>query len=218
MSWFVFGQVAGLGIRKAIAGASQNARHNANVRQAMNPATAAVIQPVLDIDRVITDGHFFQMGVPWGWRDLRPDEVDHSLVMLGIPVVVGAIAERTDQDAAFFLVSPIPMGGESISNTIMAADEMHRIRFSRVRNGRPLGSPQKIMIDGELGLLFHYVGDVDGAFKGQPDLPSVPVTTTECYFSRHGQGFLVTFIAGSTYHERYMPCFWTMFGSLRWLR
>ena len=214
MSWYLVGHVAGLGIRKAVTSAA----HSSSVRQALNPAGAVVVTPMLDIDRVITDRFFFQFGVPWGWRDLRRYEADQALALLGIPVVSGVIAERTDENQTYFLVSPFPMEGEGIASVIMQAAEVHRLRFNKALNGRPLGVPVKIMIGGELGLIYHYIGDVDGAFKGQSNRPTVSVTTTECLFTRHGQGFLVTFITGSEYHERYLPCLWTMFGSWRWLR
>jgi hypothetical protein len=110
------------------------------------------------------------------------------------------------------------MGGESISSLIMQADELHKARFSKGQNGRPLGSPGKILIDGELGLILHYGYDVAGALRGQSSLPVVSLSTTECYFARLGQGFHVEFGAPSRYHERYLACLWTMFGSWRWIR
>jgi hypothetical protein len=214
MAWEMAGHLAGLGIRKAAAGAADKAR----LRQAMNPAGAIVPGPLLDIDRVITDGYFFQLGVPWGWRDLFPEERAAAAAQVGVPVVAGVAAERADDDFTGMFVGPIPGGGEGLSSIMLQADELHRARFSKVPNGRPLGSPSKILIDGELGLIFHYGFDEVGARRGQPSVPFVPVSVTECVFARRGQGFHVEFSAGSRYHERYLPCLWTMFGSWRWMR
>ena len=75
---------------------------------------------------------------------------------------------------------------------------------------------EKILIDRELGLIFHYGGDVPGAARGHPSEPVVAVSATECYFARRGQLFRVEFSASTRYHERYLPCLWTMFGSWRW--
>jgi len=214
--WYLAGEVAGLGIRKAVASAAERAR----VKQAMDPRGAAVPRPLLDIDRVITDRYFFQMGVPWGWRNPGPAEVAYWAAQVGLPVVAGVIAERTDEDWVVMLVSPVPMDGEGLSSLIMEADELQRARFSKFPNGHPLGSPQKVLIGGELGLIFHFINDVPGASRGYPSVPAVPVTTTECYFVRRGSGlmFRVEFTAGSAYHERYMPCLWTMLGSWHWLK
>lgn len=214
MVWQTAGYLAGLGIRKAAAGSADKAR----IRQAMNPRGAMTPQPLLDIDRVITDGHFFQLGVPWGWRDLYAEEQSHAVAEAGMPVVAGVVAERADDDWTAMLVSPVDMRGDSLSSLILQAEELHKARFSKVPNGRPLGSPGKILIDRELGLILHYGYDLAGALRGQPSLPVVSVSTTECYFARLGQGFRVEFVAGSRYHERYLPCLWTMFGSWRWIR
>jgi hypothetical protein len=210
MAWEAAGYLAALGIRKVAA--------NAKFRQAMDPASAVAPAVLLDIDRVITDGHFFQFGVPWGWRDLFPEEHAHVVANTGLPVVAGVAAERADNDLAGMIVSPFHLGGESLSSIFMQADEFHKERFSKLPNGHPLGSPTKILIDGELGLLFHLAGDVAGAVRGQPSEPVVPVSGTECYFARRGQAFRVDFSASPRYHERYLPCLWTMFGSWRWMR
>jgi hypothetical protein len=214
MAWETAGYLAGLGIRKAVSSAADKAR----LRQAMNPAGAIVPRPLLDIDRVITDGYFFQLGVPWGWRDLRPEERAAAAAQVGVPVVAGVAAERADDDLAAMFVSPVPWESQGLSDVMMQADEIHKARFSKVSNGRPLGSPSKILIDGELGLILHYGFDEAGARRGQPSVPVVPVSVTECVFARRGQGFHVEFSAGSRYHERYLPCLWTMFGSWRWTR
>lgn len=214
MVWQTAGYLAGIGIRKAAAGSADRAR----IRQAMDPAGAMIPQPLLDIDRVITDSHFFQLGVPWGWRDPYAEELNHAVAQVGLPVVAGVAAERADNDFTGMMVSPIPLEGQGLSPIMMQADEFHRARFSRVPNGRPLGSPRKILIDGELGLILHFGYDEAGALRGQPSLPVVPVSVTECYFARLGQGFRVEFSAGSRCHERYLPCLWTMFGSWRWIR
>jgi hypothetical protein len=214
MVWQTAGYLAGLGIRKAAAGSAEKAR----IRQAMNPAGAMTPQPLLDIDRVITDGHFFQLGVPWGWRDLYQEELNRGKANVGLPVVAGVAAERADGPWTGLLVCPVDMEGQGMSPLILGAEELHRARFSRVPNGHPLGSPAKILIDGELGLIFHYGYDDAGALSGQPSLPVVPMSMTECFFGRHGQGFKVEFIASSRDHERYLPCLWTMFGSWRWIR
>lgn len=214
MVWQTAGYLAGLGIRKAAAGSADKAR----IRQAMNPAGALTPQPLLDIDRVITDGHFFQLGVPWGWRDLYPEELSHAVAQAGLPVVAGVAAERADGDFSGTMVSPFDLEGQGLSSLLMQADEFHQARFSKVPNGRPLGSPSKILIGGELGLILHYGYDEAGALRGQPSVPVVPVSVTECYFSRLGQGFRVEFSTCSRYHERYLPCVWTMFGSWRWIR
>jgi hypothetical protein len=214
MAWQTAGYLAGLGIRKAAASAADKAR----IKQAMNPAGAIVPRPLLDIDRVITDGHFFQLGVPWGWRDLHPEERAHAVAQAGHPVVAGVAAERADNDWTAMVVSPMDTMGDSISSLILQADQLHKARFSKMPNGRPLGSPMKILIDGELGLILHYGFDETGALRGQPSTPVVPMSVTECAFARRGQGFRVEFWARSRYHERYLPCLWTMFGSWRWIR
>jgi hypothetical protein len=214
MVWQTAGYLAGLGIRKAAAGSADKAR----IRQAMNPRGAMIPQPLLDIDRVITDGHFFQLGVPWGWRDLYPEEQSYAVALAGMPVVAGVVAERADNDWTSVLVSPFDMGGEGMSSLIMQADELHKARFSKGQNGRPLGSPGKILIDGELGLILHFGYDVAGAQRGQSSQAVVSLSTTECFFARLGQGFRVEFGAPSRYHERYLACLWTMFGSWRWIR
>jgi hypothetical protein len=214
MVWEAAGYLGGLGIRKAAAGTANKAR----IRQAMSPSGALIPQPLLDIDRVITDGYFFQLGVPWGWRDLNPGEVSYITAQNGVPTVAGVVAERSDGDWTSVLVSAVDMKGGNLSEIIIGADWLHKERFSKGQNGRPLGSPAKILIGGELGLILHYGHDVAGAVRGQPSLPVVSVSTTECYFSRLGQGFRVEFLTGSVYHERYFPCLWTMFGSWRWIR
>jgi hypothetical protein len=214
MVWQTAGYLAGLGVRKAATSASERAR----LRQAMNPAGAAIIRPLLDIDRVVTDGYYFQFGVPWGWRDLHAEELTQAAAQAGLPVVAGVAAERADHDWTGMLVSPLNLEGQDLSSLMMQADQFQEARYSKLPNGHPLGSPGKILIDGELGLIFHVGSDVAGALRGQPSVPVVPVTDTECYFARHGQGFRVEFSAGSRYHERYLPCLWTMFGSWRWMR
>jgi hypothetical protein len=210
MAWEAAGYFAGLGIRKAV--------DNARLKAAMSPAGAARVRPLLDIDRVITDGYFFQLGVPWGWRDLYPGEVDHAVAQMGLPVVAGVAADRTDNAWTGMVISPFRLEGQGLAGLMMDMDELHRLRFSRVPNGRPLGSPGKILIDGELGLFLHYGFDDDGARRGEPSVPIVPVSTTEGYFARSGQGFRMEFRADSIDHERYLPCLWTMLGSWRWLR
>jgi hypothetical protein len=210
MAWEAAGYFAGLGIRKAV--------DNARLKAAMSPAGAARVRPLLDIDRVITDGYFFQLGVPWGWRDLYPGEVDHFVSLNGAPVVAGVAADRTDNAMTGMLISPFGLEGRGLAELMMNMDELHRRRFSKMPNGRPLGSPAKILIDGELGLLLHYGFDQDGARRGRPSVPIVPVSTTEGYFARSGQGFRMEFAADSIDHERYLPCLWTMLGSWRWLR
>ena len=214
MVWQAAGYLGGLGIQKAVAGSADKAR----MRQATNRSGAMIPHPMLDIERVITDGYFFQLGVPWGWRDLYPEEVSYQTAQNGMPVVAGVVAERADGEWTSMLISPVDMMGEGMSKLIIDADWLHKERFSRVQNGRPLGSPGKILIDGELGLILHYGCDVPGAPRGQPSLPLVSVSVTECIFSRLRQGFRVQFVASSAYHERYFPCLWTMFGSWRWIR
>jgi hypothetical protein len=214
MAWQTAGYLAGLGIRKAVVSAGDKAR----LRAAMSPAGAATARPLLDIDRVITDGYFFQLGVPWGWRDLYPREVDIAVAQMGLPVVAGVAADRADDAWTGMLVSPFQLEGLGLAELFMNMNEFHRLRFTKAPNGRPLGSPAKILIDGELGLFLHYGFDDDGANRGQPSVPIVPVSTTEGYFARRGQGFRMEFRADSIDHERYLPCLWTMLGSWRWLR
>lgn len=214
MAWQAAGYLAGLGIRKAVVSAADKAR----LKAAMSPAGAAVARPLLDIDRVITDGYFFQLGVPWGWRDLYRGEVDHAVAQAGLPVVAGVAADRADDAWTGMLISPFRLEGLGLAELMMNMDEFHRLRFSKAPNGRPLGAPWKMLIDGELGLFLHYGFDDDGANRGQPSVPIVPVSTTEGYFARSGQGFRMEFRADSIDHECYLPCLWTMLGSWRWLR
>lgn len=214
MSWYLAGHVAGLGIRKAVSSAAQAA----SVRRAMDPATALAVRPVLDVDRVTSDRYYFQMGVPWGWRNPTSEEVADWGAMLGLPVVVGVVAERADANRAEMFVSPFSMDGESIAGLILQAEELQRARFSKVPSGHPLGSPAKILIAGEVGVFFHFGQDAPGATRGYPSMPAVPVSTTECFVARGGQGFRIEFSAGAHHHERYLPCLWTMLGSWRWLR
>jgi hypothetical protein len=214
MVWRGAGYLAGLGIRKAAASAADKARY----RQAMSPADAIDPRPLLDINRVITDGNFFQLGVPWGWRDLYPEELAEAAAQAGLPVLAGVAAERADNEWTGMLVSPLDLQGQDLSGIMMQPDEFHQARWSRLPNGHPLGSPTKILINGELGLIFHFGSDVPGSLRGKPSVPVVSLSETECYFARRGQGFRVEFQAGSLCHERYLPCLWTMFGSWRWLR
>lgn len=214
MAWQTAGYLAGLGIRKAVGTAADKAR----LRAAMSPAGAASVQPLLDIDRVITDNYFFELGVPWGWRDLSPHEVNLAVAQIGLPVVAGVAADRADDAWTGLLVNPVQLVGLGLAELFMNMDEFHKVRFSKVPNGRPLGSPWKMLIDGELGLFLHYGYDEDGANRGQPSVPFVPVSMTEGYFARRGQGFRLEFRANSVDHERYLPCLWTMLGSWRWLR
>jgi len=214
MVWQTAGYLAGLGIRKA----AVNAADKAKFRQAMSPAGACVLQPSLDIDRFITDGYFFRLGVPWGWRDLYPREAAQAVAEVGLPVVAGVAADRADDAWTGVLVSPIQLEGQGLTELMMNMDEFQQLRFSKLPNGRPLGLPVKVLIDGELGLLLHYAHDESGAVRGQPSAPFVAVSSTELYFARYGQGFRAEFRADSRDHQRYLPCLWTMFGSWRWLR
>lgn len=214
MVWQTAGYLAGMGIRKAATSAADKAR----LRQAMSPAGAGAFQTLLDIERVITDSYYFQLGVPWGWRDLYQAEVNHAVAEVGLPVVAGLAADRTDAAWTGMLVSPVQLEGLGIAELMLNMQEFHRVRFTKVPNGRPLGSPAKVLIDGEVGLLIHYGHDENGALRGQPSAPIVPVSTTECYFARGMQGFRLEFRADSRDHERYLPCLWTMLGSWRWLR
>lgn len=213
MVWQTAGYLAGLGVRKAAA----NAHDKAALRQAMSPAGASALRPLLDIDRVISDGYFFQLGVPWGWRDLWQAEVAQAVAEVGLPVVAGVMADRTDGPWTWMMVSPVQLEGQGIAEIMLNMHEFHRLRFANEQNGRPLGSPSKVLIDGELGLILHYGFDLNGAFRGL-SVPIIAVSKTELYFARHGQGFRAEFCADSIDHERYLPCLWTMFGSWRWLR
>jgi len=214
MVWQSAGYLAGLGIRKAAATSADKAR----LRQAMSPVGASVLRPLLDIDRVITDRFFFELGVPWGWRDLRQEELAQAKAEVGLPVVAGVMADRTDGPWTWMMVSPVPLEGQGIAELMLNMHEFHRLRFSNEPNGRPLGSPSKVLIDGELGLILHYAYDQNAAFRAQPSVPFVAVSKTELYFARNGQGFRAEFCADSIDHENYLPCLWTMFGSWRWLR
>jgi hypothetical protein len=214
MVWQSAGYLAGLGIRKAATTSAEKAR----LRHAVNPSGADVPEPLLDIERMITDGYFFQLGVPWGWRDMYPDELAYAKGLNGLTVVAGVVAERTDGAWTAMFINPFPIGGHELPAMMTQPDEMQRVRFAKVPNGRPLGSPRKILIGGEVGLIFHYGHDEQGAVRGQPSAPFVPVSTTECYFARQGQMFQMEFHADAAYHERYWPCLWTMLGSWRWLR
>src|SRR5215467_8668846 len=124
MAWQTAGYLAGLGIRKAIDTAADKAR----LRMAMSPAGATTVQPLLDIDRVITDGYFFQLGVPWGWRDLYPPEVEHAVAQVGLPLVAGVAADRTDDAWTGVLVSPIQLEGLGLAELFMNMDEFHKLR------------------------------------------------------------------------------------------
>src|SRR5260370_7387416 len=105
MAWQTAGYLAGLGIRKAVVSAGDKAR----LRAAMSPAGAATVRPLLDIDRVITDGYFFELGVPWGWRDLYPREVDIAVAQMGLPVVAGVAANPTDAASPPLTSNPSPL-------------------------------------------------------------------------------------------------------------
>lgn len=214
MVWQTAGYLAGLGIRKAAATAADKMR----LKQAMSPVGAGVPTPLLDIDRVIGDGNYFQLGVPWGWRDLYEEEIRHAVTQVGLPLSAGVAADRTDGAWTGVLISPLRLEGMGLTELFLGMEEFQKLRYSKVPNGRPLGSPAKILIGGELGLIFHYGHDESGAMRGQPDAPFVPVSTTECYFARTGQGFRLEFRADSRDHERYLPCLWTMLGSWHWLR
>lgn len=214
MVWQTAGYLTGLGIRKAATTAADKMR----LKAAMDPTGADVPQPLLDIDRMVGDNYYFQFGVPWGWRDLTQEEITHARGQNGLPVVAGVVAIRTKGGWTGMLVNPFPIPADDLPVMMTQPDEMHQTRYAKLQNGRPLGSPRKVIIGGELGIMFHVGRDESGAVRGQPEAPFVAVTATECYFTHQGQMFQIEFHADAQYHERYYPCLWTMLGSWRWLR
>jgi hypothetical protein len=212
MAWYLAGAAAGGLINNAL---DMNSRRQAQ-KAAMSKAGAWQPPALLNVERAVSDGRFFQFWVPWGWRDMRQDEVARLMGQIGIPVVAGLVAERTDGDAAEVTVRPF--SAVSLPDLMMNADEFHRARFMARPNGHPLGTWRKILVGGEVGLLIHYINEVPGVLRGQPDLPVVQLSQTECLFSRLGQVFHVVFSAGSTDHDSYLPCLWTMLGTWYWLR
>ena len=129
----------------------------------------------------------------------------------------GVIAERPHENQTYFLVSPFPMEGEGIASVIMQAAEVHRLRFNKALNGRPLGVPVKIMIGragSDLSLHRRRRRSIQRSVE-----PSYRIRDNDRVLIHPARTRLpVTFITGSEYHERYLPCLWTMFGSWRWLR
>src|SRR5207245_11677376 len=104
-------------------------------------------------------------------------------------------AERTRGGWTGMIVNPFPIAAQDLPVMMTQPDEMHRTRFAKLTNGRPLGSPRKILVGGQLGIMFHIGSDENGTVRGQPDAPFGSVTTTECYFARQGQLFQVEFHA-----------------------
>jgi hypothetical protein len=214
MVWYVAGHMAGTAINRAVVGSQRRAI----IRQALNPGGAAVLQPILDIDRIVSDRYYFQFGVPWGWFDFTDDQVQMMTAEVGLNVVAGVVANRLDASSARLMVFPFPVTEDEWPQLFLDPDQMMRARMSRLPNARAFGQPIKVLVGGELGLLFYMIGDVPGALRGHPECATVPVVYTELLFRHQGQGFFIECDAGAEHHERYMACIWTMLGSWRWLR
>lgn len=176
---------------------------------------AVAITPPLDVDRVATGGYFLQFGVPWGWRDLDRQSMSDASSETGERVVAGVIANRTDADHATMSVAAFDREGHSISQFITRLDPVKR--SSSFPNGR-LRSHGKYYIDRELSLMISFSFEDQGVPWGRRDQPAASLVTTEFYVIRRGQGFKVQFTTGASYHDRYLPCLWTMLGTWQWLR
>ncbi len=214
MVWNVAGMVAGGAIRTAI----DSSKMKRLAKEALSPAGAAVLQPVLDIERIVSDGYYFQFGVPWGWDDFTPDQVQILTGALGQTPVAGVVAARQDANSARLCVLPMVIDDAEWVDLFMDPYAVQKALMSRIPNARTLGEPVKIKVDGELALLIRIVGDHPGEQRGHPESNTVPVGTTILFVRRNGQGFRIWCDAAYEHYDRYKPCIWTMLGSWRWLR
>jgi hypothetical protein len=163
----------------------------------------------------------FSVGVPSSWRDLTSDELLSQSALAKARVALGICLTTPDPrlgcPATHFTVVDRGPGsaGPDAQMMFVDLDQMVQARVQALPDFSSYGAPWRIGLDGERAFVHHIIGSLPGDHFGVDQRVATMGAEVSVV---HGTTLYVGMFSSPTEtYESYLPQFWTMLGSWRWL-
>ncbi len=168
------------------------------------------VAPPLPVDLWV-ERRGFAFGVPFGWRELDPSELQQVKMTTKGDTSVGLVPVRTDNMTAVLAVTYCAVDGREMFSQ---AGMVKQIR-QQATGYEVFAAPAALVVGGARALVLHMKGEVEGR-RYQREMP-VQTIETEVWVPRGRATYVIGLGGPSDTHERYMPALWTALGTWRWL-